>query len=688
MKTLASNKYFKDLALLFFVTLIVYWPLSTNFLSLKNDALVQYLAFRYHLSEAIQHGYLPFWSPYLYTGFPIHADIQGEVWNPIVLFLSLISKYDMTMLEWEVLIYLFLSAAGMYRLVKYLGLSRATSICCGVAYMSCGYMTDSISVIPWIASAAFIPFVLMYFLRSLKSSLLSDALKFSISLSLLFLCGYPSFFIYLNYIIGFSFLLWLIYQIRNDHKKIALKFLFHLAIAYFLFLLICSPAIISYYEFLPYYPRGAGLDYHTPGENPLLPYSFITYLLPNVASKANFLATDLSMRSTYMGAFIFIFFLSSLKKLDRFKITILIFTAFSFFFSLGDLTPVQKISNSLFPMMNMFRHPGTIRIFTSLGIILLAAYSLDSFFKRERKKAIQWICYFSLVLLFLGGIYFITTEPSQASPLKFSLKPAALKEFLYNISFQKFALALCVLQLIFILSFLMLQRSKKVSQKAIIILFALNSIVFAWIGLPFTVVSQYKTSEVNNYIRSFPDGYPKTGLNASIESEVYSDSTIISPHGYANFYNKKVTIQDHIITPTLNSDYGLFLANKKLRTQLKGHPFIYITNDGVSIKPANINIVKFSPNHFVFDVKSDAPGRFQLFQQFNPNWHVKVNDKQGAIQKSNNAFMSVNIPGGISKVEWKYSPKKVYTAMILSALSLLAVFFYFLFKRKKRQQNL
>lgn len=686
MKNLASNKYFKDLSFLFFVTLIVYWPLSTNYLSLKNDALVQFLAFRYHLSEAVQHGYLPFWSPYLYTGFPIHADIQGEVWNPLVLLLSLISKYDMTVLQWEVLIYLFLTAAGMYRLVKYLGLSSTTAICCGVAFMSCGYMTDSVSIIPWIASAAFIPFVLLYFLRSLKSMLLADAIKFSIALSLLFLCGYPSFFIYLNYMIAIGFLAWFIYQTRNGNKKNALKVLAHFAVACLFFLMICSPAIISYYEFLPYYPRGSGLAYHTAGENPFLPYSLITYLIPNIASKANFMSTDLSMRNTYIGAFVFIFFLTSLKKLDGFKIIVLAFTVFSFLFSLGDLIPLQKICNSFLPMMKMFRHPGTIRVFTSIGMIQLAAYSIDAFFKREIKKETQWISYFSLALLLFTGIYFIATEPSHNNSYHFSVKPAALKQFLHSISFQEFAVGICVLQLFFILSFLLLLRRKYFSRKLIVtFLFILNSIAFAWIGLPFTAVSQYKTSEVNGYIHSFPNGYPKPDLKASVESEVYSDSTEISPHGYHNFYNKKITIQDHIITPTLNTDYNSFLGNKALRYQLKGHPFAYVSNDSISIQPADIEILKFTPNHFTFRVRTTAAGNFQLFQQFNPNWYVNINHQPTTIKKTNLAFMGVNIPAGTSIVEWKYKPKKVYAGMIVSALSLLTIFFYFLSKRKSKK---
>ena len=683
MKNFSFNNYFKDLVLLFFLTLIVYWPLSLNYLSLKNDALVQYLAYRYHLSEAIRQGYFPFWSPYLYTGFPIHADMQGEVWNPFVLFLSLISKYDMTILQWEVLIYLLLSAVGMYRLIKYLGLSRATAIICAVAFMSCGYMTDSISVIPWIPSAAFIPFILLYFLRSLKSLLLKDAIKLSIALSLMFLCGYPSFFIYLNYIIAIGFFAWFIHQLSVGNKTFALKAVLNLSIAYLLFVLVCSPAIVSYYEFLPYYSRGSGLSIQKAGENPLASFSLITYLLPNIASKADFLPTDLSMRNTYIGVFIFFFFLSSLKKLNRFQTFILVFTIFSFLFSLGDVVPIQKFSYRFLPLMNSFRHPGTIRVFTSIGMILVGAFSLDIFFQEPKKEKLKWFCYAGLLFLFLAGVYFIVTDPIKTNAVEFGWKPSSLKQFLYNLSFQKFSLILCGIQFIFIGLFLMFLYREKISQKTITALFILNSVAFAWIGLPFTVVSQYKTSEVNNYIHSFPDYYPLPNVNASTESEVYSDSTQISPHGYSNFYNKKITIQDHIITPTLNTDYNHFLENASLRLQLKDHPFVYVTNDSVSIQPSTIRLIKFTPNHFRFRINSSMAGKLELFQQFNHNWHATVNGKAAEIQKSNIAFMCVNIPPGTSVVEWNYSPRQVYRAMILSVLSLLTVVFYFVFKRKR-----
>lgn len=679
----SSGKSAKDYISLFFFSLVAYWPIAFNFLSLKNDALIAYLPYRYYISESIRGGYFAFWSPYFYTGFPIHADIQGSAWNPFVLFFSLISTYNMTLLQWEVLIYLVLCSIGMYRLVKYLGMTRVAAICCAVAFVSCGYITDSISVIPWVSSAAFIPFVLIYFLRTLRSMLLSDALKFSFALSLLFLCGYPSFFIYLNYILAVGFVIWTINQIMNHTKADVLRVLFHLTIAYILFLLLCSPAMISYYEFLPYYPRGAGLDYHTAGENPLVPYSIVTYFLPNLASKADFLATDLSMRNTSVGALIFIFFLTSLKKPDRFKIVILVITLFSFLFSLGDLVPAQRISNDLLPLMNMFRHPGTIRVFTSIGIIILAGYALDSFLKKDRTQEIKRLSYLSLLFFIIAGIYFLLTNPKPHNSIEFGMSASKFKQFFHSISFEKFAFVLCVLQIISFGAFLFFCHKKRFLHKGIVAVMLLNSIVFAWIGLPFTAVSQYKTQEVNDYIHSFPDGFPKPDLNASIESEINSDSIRISPHGYHNFYNKRITIQNKIITPTLNTDYNSFLKNKSLRWQLKGRPFAYVTKDSVYIQRAAIKILTFSPNRFLFEVNSPVAARFQLFQQFNPNWHVKVNQISTEIRKSNIAFMNVPIPAGNSILEWKYRPQKVYIATVLSAISILFVLFYFLIINKK-----
>lgn len=684
----ATDKFapWRDYLLLLLLTLIVYWPLSLNLLSLKNDALVQYLAYRYHVSEAIQNGHMPFWSPYLYTGFPIHADIQGMVWNPVVVLLSFISKYNMTVLQWEVLIYLYIAAVGMYRLMRFLDLSRTTAFCCAISFLCCGYMTDSVSVIPWIPSAGFIPFVLLYFLRLLRSINISNAIKLSLSLSLMFLCGYPSFFIFLNYILLFSFIGWSIHRIKEKNQKTAVRAAMLLSGAYLFFLLICSPAIISYYEFLPYYSRGGGLSYARAATNPLVPFSIVSYITANAVSKAHFLPTDIAMRNAYIGLFIFIFFIISLFRLDKFKKAVLTITIIAFLFSLGSLIPFQKFFYDFVPLMNTFRHPATIRVFTSIGMIILAGFALNNFLATSKDRKVLATAFITLVLILVALIYLFVYGPEEDTGFVMSFNPAVLKDYLYRLSFDKFSAFILTVQLLFIITFISILVRDRFPKKLFIGLVLLNSVLFGWMGLPFTVVSQYKTVDVNTYITSFPVGYPVLNTNASVESEVVSDSIKISVHGYHNFYNKKITIQDHIITPTLNRDYEIFLQDKKLRTALKGYPFVYMTDSNGHRTNAFIQLGYLNPNKFEFKVQSPLGGRLILFQQYNHNWKATINKNRVPISKANIAFMSIDVPAGDHEIQWEYKPVIVNRAIIISLVSLLLILFYFVIIRIRKNK--
>jgi hypothetical protein len=678
----------RDYLVLLVVTLIAWWPLSLNFFSLKNDALVQYIAYRYHLSEAIQHGHLPFWSPYLYTGFPIHADMQGEVWNPLVLVLSAVTRYNMSVFQWEVLIYFYLGAVGMYRLGGYLGWLSPTKLTLAIAFICCGYMTDSISVVPWIPSAAFTPFIILYFLRLLERPSATAAIKLSFAVSLQFLCGYPSFFIFLSYLLFFGFIAWAVKRWREGNKKTVKKAVGFLAMAYGLFVMVCSPALVSYYDFLPYYSRGSGLDWTKAQSNPFPPMHSFSYVLANAFSKNNSGLTDISMRNGYTGLFIFLFFIGGLSRLRGFRLLVAALTAFSFLFSLGASTPVQEFCYRFLPFMDTFRHPGTIRVFTTIGILLLAAFQMDRFFGEERQKWMEKAAYVlgAGLILLIGWLFFSGSLSRAGWTVPFS--PAGMKQFLDLLTFHDLLLVIALMQLVFLGLFIFFYR-KKSSSRRFLVLFALNSLVFGWIGLPFTAVSKERTASVNRYIASFPDGYPLPDVRASVEAEVISDSINISPYGYHNFYNKKITIQDEIITPTLNSDYDGFLNRFDLRRSFTGAPFIFIAdttlNDSLLYPAAgqyDIKVKYFSPNAFVFEVNSNQAGPLFIFQQYNHNWEAKVDGQETPITKSNMAFMSISVPQGRSVVEFSYRPVAVYRAMMVSGLVILVLLYYFVLRKR------
>ena len=159
----SNGKYYMVLALL---ALLVYWPLTFHVFSLKNDATTYFLPMRYHVSEAIQNGYFPFWSPYVYTGLPLHADIQSGVWNPVVMVISLFTRYDMSVMQWETLWYIIIGGIGFFKLCRQFLFDKTTCLVLGASYMFSGFMIDSASFIPWITSAAYVPFVFLYFLRA------------------------------------------------------------------------------------------------------------------------------------------------------------------------------------------------------------------------------------------------------------------------------------------------------------------------------------------------------------------------------------------------------------------------------------------------------------------------------------------------------------------------------------------
>ena len=201
--------HFRHYFLLLIICLLAYWPLTFGVFSVKNDAIHYFLPYRFHISEALHNGEGPFWSPYIYMGYPVQGDMQSGAWNPFVWLFSLFGRYNLTIFHFENLLYIFLGGVGMYKLTNRFCDHGKTALLTGVAYMLSGFMLSG-QLINWLASAAFIPFVIHYFLLLLQTGRLNAAVKGGISLYLLLTAGYPSFFIMTGYLllILFAVSLW------------------------------------------------------------------------------------------------------------------------------------------------------------------------------------------------------------------------------------------------------------------------------------------------------------------------------------------------------------------------------------------------------------------------------------------------------------------------------------------------
>lgn len=671
------------------VALLAYWPSALHIFSLKNDALVYFLPYRYHVSEAIQQGSFPFWSPYLYTGLPLHSDIQSGVWNPVVMIISLFTTYDMSVLQWELLFYLFAGGVGMYRFLHSSGHRQVTAIVAGIAYMCSGFMTDSSSIIPWITNAAWLPWVFHYFRLMLAQPGLTNSLKFSFFLSLLLTAGYPSYFIFSVYLMGAALICWFV--VRGTRGRRVLIFL---GLSAVVFLLICSPAILSWLDFLPYYDRGGGANLERSQLNPFTPFSTISYLLPSAVSRDHpWLQTDMSARNASVSLFIFLAFITSLfLRMNRRKYFLVAVLLFTYLFSLGNIALLREWCYNLLPGMNTFRHPASIRVFTGIAIILLAAPVLDAIFESDSKTRKRFIIASIAAGTFLLAMTIVNLFQASLSPHLGN----SLKGMLDSLDFHDMVVLTGALQVIFLAAGVFILHRRK-EKRLLPLLIIANAVIFCWIAQPFTMISQVKTSTVDAAIEKYPHGFPLPNARQSIGAEKFFNPPKDSFFLYANHYSREITIQDYVISPTIPRAYFRFLDDFSLRDSLKGTPFLAlvpIDRDSSLQEPlsgkgsSNISIGYFSPNETRLTVNTANRARLIIFQQYHHNWKATIDRGPATIDSAFHAFMQIELPGGLHYVTLQYSPGKwIIAAMVLSPVVLFAIFLFLVYRKIRSRKS-
>ncbi|HEX2608719.1 MAG TPA: hypothetical protein VHK91_15155 [Flavisolibacter sp.] len=660
--------------LLAVVPLLMYWPLSTGLFSLKNDAVIYFLPYRFHVSESIQHGYFPFWSPYLFTGVPLHADIQSGVWNPVVFLFSLFSRYSMRLLQWETLFYICLAGWGFFKLCRSFSWERPLCFLLAVAYQCSGFFIDSCTFIPWIASAAYVPFVLVYFKRLLEHPSFRHAVLLAFVTSLLFLAGYLSFFIITFYLLLFITIHQSFLRYRKSGYAAVAPLLKGITISAVISLLICLPAIVSYLEFLPYYARGKGASLQQALSNPFHLKNTFSWLFPSASYRSS-LVNDISARNAYFGLvplffMIFLFVCGAWKRHSW----LLLITLLFFLFSLGAATPVRTFFYHVLPLMNSFRHPATARLFTIIGGLLLSGFGYQAFQVAPRYFNRNW--YIVLVLLMATTIYAACQGYSLSQLVhyakSFKLSIPYLKQLIDTASMEVWILILAPVQFIFLLALWF----SKGRLNRLVLIGSLNMAVMAFFCMPFTTVSTYRTALQDQFIRSGPTGFPIKEAQANVENNSL-DEDLVTPFGYRPFYSKKISVQGYFVSPTTNSQYGSLLHHTEEISAISSHPFYYADLDSVKL-------TGFEPQRFTLHTDGRFPDTLHLTQQFNHNWEALLDGRKQKIELDHRAFMKIVLPSGNHTVEFRYRPLKIIILGIISFLVFIACIIYLAHYRQKK----
>jgi uncharacterized membrane protein YfhO len=90
-----------------------------------------------------------------------------------------------------------------------------------------------------------------------------------------------------------------------------------------------------------------------------------------------------------------------------------------------------------------------------------------------------------------------------------------------------------------------------------------------------------------------------------------------------------------------------------------------------SSAPANTTFVRDDPDWVAIDVTAPRRGFLLLADQDQPGWSATVNGAPAPILRANYTFRLVEVPGGTSRVEFRYVPPSLRLGGLASAAGLL-----------------
>jgi hypothetical protein len=680
------------------------WPLSLGLLTFKNDALTYYYPVRTLISDALNNGELPLWTPYINLGYPLHADFQSGAWNPIVWILSLFTKYPLWAMHLECMFYFSIAGFGMYKICRSRGATVWLAIVCGLSFEFSGFMLDSVQFFTAISSACWIPFIFLHFNKILNGGTWKNPALLGLNMSLLLLCGYPAFFIICVYLLAayFIYFVWVNRKTKNNYVSIFSK----IGIAAFLFLLFCLPAIISFYQHLPFISRGESQSLSTVQENSMNPVTFISLLFPFTSQASNgFLHSEPLMRTLYMGILPLCLFVVLLMSgvLRKGKNLLLIITAFvMLLMAFGKYFFLRELAYYVLPGMDMFRHPGLFRLFFIFFFLLFIAegfrnQNMNVKYLRIAAGTIGGCAIAILIISLIKTSVNHEVNKSVISPSNF----IAAGFWLRLIVEACIVLVIAALIYRFAVSVPPAQANtdknavdrKKYSKKELrtptaepskskflLIVFCFDIFISSQLHLPVTVVGAKSYNRVVSDLNRNPVYFPEPGNSSLSENSVNS----ISPEFEAGSrmpFRKMVGRNDYFITPGNLSTQDSFYRSP-FRDSIMSKPLVSFVNHN-----GDVQIGKMGANFIEGRINSLGNDELLYLQNIYPNWSVTIDGEKKQIQPAAISFMSVPVDKGRHHFRFIYSPSYLKWAIWFPVLGMLILFRIIFSKDQKAKRQ-
>ena len=159
-------------ALIALCAIVFYWaPMTSPSASIQWDAADMHYPLQKYFSDRLLSGKLPFWTPYLFSGYPLLANPEVGAWYPPhwPFFLTGITPRS---IQFELALNAFLACLGAYFLISRHVASRAAAVLGGFAYGLSGFFAGHSSHVGLFSAAAGFPWLLLAYRRAADSAAL------------------------------------------------------------------------------------------------------------------------------------------------------------------------------------------------------------------------------------------------------------------------------------------------------------------------------------------------------------------------------------------------------------------------------------------------------------------------------------------------------------------------------------
>jgi hypothetical protein len=671
-RVLAHLKKPGALFIVFISILVSFWPLSTFQSTLKWDALDISLPWRLFVNDCFQNLVLPLWNPFQHHGFPI--GFIPETWYPIPTLIGFLFGYNLFSFNFEFLFHLIIASSGFYRLSRACGLKSYSSIFGALVFPLSGFFTANSQHLGWIIAAAWIPHVIYAYLEFRNKQQWKYGFEFVLYLFLLLSGGYPAYSIVICYIlVGLAAAHFI--KTRGSWSNFSFSISRHLQLLV-IGAIIGSVLWICLFELKSELLRGSGISETEILEGSSKSIHLMSLMFPwsTVSENNTFWMADQSMISIYLGipalclvALSFFLLHKSFVKWSW------IGTLFFLAVSLATELPVRTWLNVL-PFFDLFRFSSLFRLFTEMGLILIASKSLEFVVEEAKYLKLARRIFLSAGILFL--FIFLASINSFFSQLIFqseaalNLKMSITRESLVNslISFSLFFGCILLpntrfITLFFTICFVDLFLTIQINGRT-------------------SVFSSEPFSELSTCISDLPKGFPLPGLWASMGSRSDRDLQTGPFYRNTNTLYKRIGWDGYI--PYQFSRFDSLEKSNLYEKTLRLPPIFLsalhsdtfpnvslISFPELNSMAENLTLENFNPNSWSLNANVNSPALSVLNQNYFEGWEAWVNGKPASVRKADKYLVSTVLQEGINLVEFHYNPGRLINGIIISGTGIL-----------------